>query len=212
MSIDLPHKLMERLRKPLPGRPAQYSLAPLHRVQEELPQSVTQLYRESAVLVLLCRRQRGHWFIPLTLRAEYAGAHSAQVSLPGGKFDAADGNLERTALRECDEEIGLRTGIRVISPLTHLYIPVSRYMVQPFLAYSTSTDIEYRSHEREVKAMIELPVEHLIATDSVQEGEVMRHEGRSVLAPYILYDTHKIWGATAMILAEVRQLIREVAD
>ena len=209
MYEHLPDLLKSRLERPLPGADAQYRLAPFHRKPEELNVFDPAGYRPSAVMVLLCRRNEGRWMIPLTLRSEYQGAHSAQVSLPGGKFDEEDGDLVNTALRECGEEIGLTENISVIGKLSPLHIPVSRFMVQPIVGVLQANDWIYRSHEREVKAIIELSVDALLDDGILVRGEVDAPGRGRIPAPYFFYEHQKIWGATAMILSELKQLMKE---
>lgn len=212
MDDQLPHSIRTRLNQPLPGREAQYRLAPFYRRSDVDASFDPKDYRLSAVMVLLCSRETGRWFIPLTLRNEYAGTHSAQVSLPGGKYDEADGDLQQTALRECYEEIGLSEQIEVLGPLTSLHIPVSRFAVHPFVAVLGARDWKYISHEREVKSIIELPLESLLNDDIIQSGDITIGNGSKVQAPYFHFRDHKIWGATAMILSELKQLLQETLE
>jgi 8-oxo-dGTP pyrophosphatase MutT (NUDIX family) len=209
MDDRLPHSIKTRLKQPLPGQEAQYRLVPFYRKDDFNEPFDPGEYRLSAVMVLLCCREPGKWFIPLTLRSEYAGTHSAQVSLPGGKYDDSDESLVQTALRECYEEIGLSQPIEVLGPLTTLHIPVSRFVVHPFVGVFGARQWQYVSHEREVKAIIELPLEELLNDEIVQSGDITVSNGLKVKAPYYLFEGHRIWGATAMILSELKQLLKE---
>src|SRR5690349_14513985 len=99
------NSIRARLQEPLPGEDAQYLLAPHHRPRVELETLKVEHFRPSAVMVLFCQDEQERYFIPLTERMSYNGAHSAQISLPGGKYDLSDKDLEQTATRECFEEI-----------------------------------------------------------------------------------------------------------
>jgi 8-oxo-dGTP pyrophosphatase MutT (NUDIX family) len=210
MNDDLPALISARLNEPLPGEMAQYRMAPAYRSRGSFREIDTALYRLSAVIILLCRRQNGEWFIPLTLRREYVGAHSAQVSLPGGKKDEADKTLADTALRECYEEIGISGTINILGELSTLHIPVSKYIVHPFVAINTNAEINYRSHEREVDAIIEMPVKVLLEPATEQSGEIAIGNNQKTEAPFFLIQGHKVWGATAMILSELKRLLKPI--
>ena len=106
-------------------------MAPVGRKKMNELSLKAQTYKPSAVLILLCVNHTGQTFIPLIERMSYDGAHSGQISLPGGKFEERDINLQTTALRECEEEIGIK-GVAILGSLTELFIPVSQFKVQPF--------------------------------------------------------------------------------
>src|SRR5947208_1869191 len=110
-------ELRNAIHTGLPGEAAQFLMVPGNRPDPD-PFKPSD-YRSSAVCIVLCEDEHGHIFIPLILRKEYEGYHSGQISLPGGKFDAEDGELMNTAIRECREEIGLQeiTIIGELSPL-----------------------------------------------------------------------------------------------
>src|SRR4051812_11091669 len=107
MAPDFINNLRSGLHNP-PGEEAQYRMAPRHRQRLEVETLKVEQFRPSAVLVLFCRNSSGTWYIPLIERMSYNGAHSAQISLPGGKREDADKTLQETALRECYEEIGIK--------------------------------------------------------------------------------------------------------
>src|SRR5688500_510440 len=123
MDDDLAIRVRQSLLDSLLGEQVQYRMAPHYRRKGSFSEINPAEYRHSAVIILMCRRRQGSWFIPLTLRSEYAGAHSAQVSLPGGKQDPCE-SLADTALRECYEEIGIRGHVELLGQLTPLHIPV----------------------------------------------------------------------------------------
>lgn len=150
-------KLKEQLQQPLPGTEVQFEMAHVNRKKIRQEDLNPNEYKSSAVLLLLIKRENG-FYIPLTERHTYQGAHSGQVSFPGGKFDTDDGNLENTALRECNEEIGLKNNIEMLGQLTPVYIPVSKFMVNPFVAVLRETDFNYAVNQTEVKNIIELAI------------------------------------------------------
>jgi len=163
-------------------------------------------------MVLFCLDDEQNWFVPLTQRFTYLGAHSGQISLPGGKREESDGSLRETALRECFEEIGIREDIEVTGALTSLYIPVSGYLVEPYVGVCTTPDPRFVPHEREVKDIIRLYARDLMSEKLVKQGsvEIDGPQAFSIKTPYFGIGEHKVWGATAMILSELREVLRVI--
>ena len=200
-------ELKTQLRKPLPGRGFQDQMAPLERrlMKEFIPEG--RVPKAGAVLV---------WFFPvknvpymvLMKRPDYEGTHSGQISLPGGKFEEKDIELRVTALRETAEETGADVaGVEVIGKLTDLYIPPSNFHVHPFIAYSSHRPA-FSPDPNEVAGLFEISLEEL-CTDNIKS---MRRHNRSldkeVETPYYEIQQQVVWGATAMIISELREIIR----
>lgn len=209
MDPELFHKLAGRLGK-LPGPGAQYLMAPLHRQRIEVETLRVEQFRPSAVMILFCEDAEGRIFIPLIERMSYNGAHSAQISLPGGKREKEDHDLQQTAIRECREEIGIGPS-EVLGPLTKLYIPVSNFVVQPYLGICSVKDPAVKVQEREVKTLLRLPLDDLLNDSLVEEGTIDLFDNLQVKSPWFNVQGHKVWGATAMILSELKQLIRTIS-
>lgn len=163
-------------------------------------------YRSSAVLLLLIKRGES-FFIPLTERHTYKGVHSGQISFPGGKKDARDKDLQQTALRECHEEIGLNENVNVIGELSPVYIPVSKFIVYPYVAVYSDKEPDYKLNLSEVKNLFELNTLDLMNPDTVKQTVVEPSPGYKLKTPY--FDVHGkiVWGATAMILSEFKKLL-----
>ena len=201
------NSLKKALNKPLPGSEAQYKMAPMHRAQVEIEILKTKNYRPSAVMILFCADENGTPFIPLTERMAYDGVHSGQVSLPGGKFDIQDNDLMETAIRECYEEIGVKE-LEVIGRLTELYIPVSGFLVHPFIGFSKLKNPPMKNQEREVKTILKLGLNDLLSDTLVKTGTIELAESLKIKTPWFDVNGHKVWGATAMILSELKELMR----
>ena len=142
-------------------------------------------------------------------RSKDGGVHSGQVSFPGGKREAYDLNIEATALREAEEEMGIPADkVEIIGAFSQLYIPASNFMVSPFvgrLAFRPDFQLE----NREVAQLIEVPLQRLL-TEASQEVKIKVRENMTVEAPAWLMDGHVIWGATAMMLSELLTIIRKL--
>ncbi|MBS1261785.1 MAG: putative Nudix hydrolase NudL [Calditrichaeota bacterium] len=164
-------------------------------------------FRDAAVLIALAHRH-GRWEFPLILRAEDSFSHGGQIGLPGGRREGAE-SAEMCALRESNEEIGLpATGVRVIGRLSPLPVPVSRHIIQPFVGVVTS-DVQYRPDPREVQAVLAMPVARLVDPDAPREGGIIIRSLR-LTVPMFDLDGHPVWGATAMILSEFREILRQL--
>ena len=137
-------------------------------------------------------------------RNEYDGPHSAQVSLPGGAWEKGDGSLENTAIRETREELGIVDEIEILGALTQLHIPVSNFLVSPFVGCTERTP-SFHPDASEVQFIIETPLAELLDPGNLDSERVFRH-GESIEAPFYRVGNEKIWGATAMMLSEYLQL------
>lgn len=198
------------LEKDLPGQDAQYLMAPLNRERIEPEILKVSHYKPSAVMILLCEDEHDQLFIPLTQRMTYNGAHSGQVSLPGGKYDPLDGDLMTTATRECYEEIGVKD-LEVLGKLTELYIPVSSFRVQPYLAACRIKNPVMINQEREVKTILRMHLTALLSGDTVKHGSIEVMENLRVKTPWFDVNGHQVWGATAMILSELKELMKTIS-
>lgn len=202
--------LSVRLSQPLPGEEAQYRMAPSGRARAAGLVKDTSEYRSSSVLVLCYPiDERAHTV--LLKRHDYQGVHSGQVGFPGGKQEPGE-SLAQTALREAGEEIGLdASGVKIIGQLTHLYIPVSRFMVQPFVAV-TSSRPAFVPDPYEVQRVIEVDLRTLADKNIVTTGMIMHSSGMSIKTPYYNIEGFTVWGATAMIISEFIEVFGEQAQ
>lgn len=187
------------LQLALPGEEAQLLMAPTFR--GSFPDRGKAV--RAAVLILLypCGSETHLVFIK---RNEYDGPHSGQVSFPGGAWEPADSTLEETALREAREEIGVRGAIEILGKLSPLHIPVSNFMVSPFVAWMDQTPV-FHPDRSEVQYVIEVSLRELL-DPAIRDSEILHHHGRRVEAPFYRVGDEKIWGATAMMLSEFLQL------
>lgn len=199
--------LEERISRPLPGEDAQYKLAPFKRKEEE------QMFlkkgakpRNSAVLIILYpHKEQIH--VPMIIRTVYEGVHSGQVGLPGGKFEKGDDELINTALRETSEEINVEIKKSdVIGQLSTLFVPVSNYMIHPFVSWIDHKP-EFIPEEKEVQKVLEIPLDYLKQAQNRETRNIKTANGYSIKAPGIPLGDDFLWGATAMIISEFLEII-----
>jgi len=202
-------KLKQQLQLPLPGTEVQFEMAHVNREKLKPEDLNPKGYKSSAVLLLLIEKENG-FHIPLTERHTYKGAHSGQISFPGGKFEETDQTLENTALRECYEEIGLKENISIIGQLTPVYIPVSKFMVNTFVGVLGGSTFEYRVNANEVKSLIELPLTNLRQPALVKETFVEPMPGYKFKTPYFDVEDKIVGGDTAMVLNEFKHLLLKI--
>lgn len=203
-SIDL---LRGALQQSLPGHDDLLRLSGYPRPDLDAVRAMDPPPRESAVLaVLYPKGLEAH--VLLMLRPVYDGVHSGQVAFPGGRREEVDVDLSATALREFREETGAGTdGIQVLGPLSPVYIPPSRSLVTPFVAHTTELG-PVAPDAREVAALIEAPISLLLRSDILKRGDrFVQVMGRRMEVPYFDVLGHMVWGATALMIAELRHLL-----
>lgn len=196
--------LQEDLQRPLPGRAAQYGMAPRPRPGAEVDDGPRADARQSGVLILLYP-YNGDTYLPLILRQTYGGVHSGQVGFPGGGYETIDGDLVHTALRETQEEIGVPSSeIVILGQLSPLYVRPSNYMVQPTVGWIAHKP-RFFIDPHEVALLIEAPLAELLDPDN-KYVDVWQLRDRVADVPYFGIQDQIIWGATAMILGELLAL------
>ncbi len=195
----------------LPGEEYHFRMAPLERLQE-LKRKAYQMAsaKRAAVLCLFYPNHIGDTHFILILRKSYKGVHSAQVGFPGGKIETFDPDLKATALREAHEEVGVPPGtVKVLKELTEVYIPPSNYFVRPYLGISNNTP-HFVPQIEEVDALIEVPVLEFLKDTSKITQTLSTSYAKNIEVPAFELQGHVVWGATAMMLNEVRELLTKV--
>jgi len=177
-------------------------MAPTPRVGWD-PFKVPEGTRDGAALVLIYPHN-GTIHLPLTVRGSGMRNHTGQVSLPGGRVDDGE-SIEAAAIREAEEEIGVaRDSVQLLGRLTPLHIPVSRFLLHPVVGFVPARPVFNRA-ELEVARIIEPSLSQLHDPATVKRETQMRttgHQRMAVDVPFFDIDSEKVWGATAMVLAE----------
>ena len=205
--MDFISRLAFIIENELPGEVAHHPLSPLHRpVTSEILKSLTE-YKASAVAIILFEDQDDHHFI-LIQRTEYKGKHSGQISFPGGKKEESDTSFEDTARRESFEEIGIDLrDATLLGKLSPVYIPVSGFLVEPFVFYYPYTP-EFQLQDREVASIFSVPLKELLEENVISTMNISS-ENKLVMknVPCFNLQEKQVWGATALMINELREII-----
>lgn len=196
--------LRNELLKPLPGFDYQRIMLPKSRLNDiaEIPKDV----KKGAVLILLYKELE-RLMTAFIERTDDGGVHSRQISFPGGKYEKYDKDLFQTALREAKEEVGIEIAqVTVLGNLSTLYIPVSNFTVFPIIGYYTGIPT-FVPNPLEVADIITVPVADLIDENNRGIGTV-DVRGTQFEVPVFKAGKYQIWGATAMILSEFVQVLK----
>jgi len=192
-------------RVPLTGELSHSKLEPSFR-KKEYSKSLFESTKKAAVLILFYPKFNKTHFI-LIKRNSYKGVHSNQIAFPGGKPEKFDNNLKDTALREANEEVGIFSDdITIIKALTPIYIPPSQFYVQPYMGILRYTP-KFKKQTREVSSILEIPLLDLFNNQLQQKTKILNSNNKIVEAPAFNFNNHIVWGATAMVLSEVKDIL-----
>ncbi len=204
--------LRKRLEQPLPGKAAQLKMMN-HKLSTSGKNSRFDIplgYKKASVMALLYPKN-GIWHLALMERPESQNPHSRQISFPGGGYEEHDLDELATALRETEEEFGIpKDMINILGRLTELYIPVSNYLVFPYIGYLMEEPV-FKPDPNEVERILEVPVNSLLDPAN-RKIKNMVVQGKYSLkdVPYFYFFGKEIWGATAMMLSELSELFDSV--
>ena len=136
--------------------------------------------------------------------------HKGQISLPGGTQEGNE-KLIDTALRETQEEIGInKTSISIIGTITPLFVPVTGFMIYPFIGYSLNK-LDPKPDPVEVATIFSVNISDLLNKEN-RTTEQRNIRGYDVQVPYFKLNDYQVWGATSMILSEFRDLIKSINE
>jgi len=192
----------------LPAEASQFKMSPPFRKKlMDMQKETIKKARKSAVLALFYPDAANETKLVLILRRAYNGVHSAQISFPGGKLETNE-SAKEAALRETFEEVGVHPkNIEVVKELTQVYIPPSNFYVQPFIGISKGTP-NFVKEEKEVEQLLEVKLKDFLDDANVVTKIVSTSYDVEVEVPAYYLNDHFVWGATAMMLSEVKDLLK----
>jgi 8-oxo-dGTP pyrophosphatase MutT (NUDIX family) len=202
---DYINRLKTNLSKPLPGMDAQYSMAPVSRMDQLVHNANDILPKESAVLALLYP-ENDETMLVLIKRAVDNSIHSGQISFPGGQAEPSDPDEATTALRETEEELGIDADkVTLLGKLTPVYISPSNFNVIPFVGYMNEKP-DFKINKKEVDKVIVVPVSKLLKPDAKTKRKITTRYAVNLEVPCFITDGEILWGATAMMINELLEV------
>jgi 8-oxo-dGTP pyrophosphatase MutT (NUDIX family) len=191
----------------LPATQSHSKMAPLERLNDLKNQFIDNYNPRTAAVLMLCYPKNGTTHLVLIVRNSYKGVHSAQIAFPGGKYENEDIDFASTALRETYEEVGVDPhNVALIRPFTQVYIPPSNFMVYPYLGMCKE-EITFIPDPSEVAGIIELPIATFLSDTIIIEKELQTSYANSIKVPAFEIENHIVWGATAMMLSELKDVL-----
>lgn len=207
---DFQRLIPKLIEVPLQGYASHMKMAPQERKDFLKAFTADQKQPKTAAVLMLLYPKQGKTHLVLIERNAYEGVHSAQIAFPGGKFEPNDRDFEVTALRESEEEIGIqRAQVTIVKSFTPLYIPPSNFMVHPFLGLAKE-EIHFVRDAKEVASIIELPLEDFLSDHLLFQTRLTTSYATNILVPAFKINQHIVWGATAMIMSELKEVLRLV--
>tara|TARA_B100000408_G_scaffold44907_1_gene34338 strand:+ start:353 stop:985 length:633 start_codon:yes stop_codon:yes gene_type:complete len=192
----------------IPGERSHQKMQVNYDKSFELPFSKKNSTPAAVLILLYLEDNEIHFF--LTKRSNKLEHHKGQISLPGGTQEENE-KLTHTALRETQEEIGInKTSISIIGSMTPLFVPVTGFMINPFIGYSLNK-LEPTPDPLEVEAIFSVNISDLLneANRTIEQRNI---RGYDVEVPYFKLNNYEVWGATSMILSEFRDLIKSINE
>ncbi|MGZ3862458.1 MAG: NUDIX hydrolase [Bacteroidia bacterium] len=194
------------LQGPLPGHEAQIIMGSDYYRNLKTDPSKATGYKKSAVCLLFYLKEDKVHFL-LIKRPDTHKYHAGQIAMPGGSCDENE-TYEETALRELYEETGVQISLQnVLGRLSPFYIPVTNFYIQPAVAFINEPFKLVESIE--VEKFIEFPLKDLLDESIISETEVVMRAGLKTKTPYFNVQGFVMWGATAMMLSELKELLKQ---
>ena len=197
-------------KETLPAADAHAKMAPIKRLEQLKNISYENLTPKKAAVLMLLYPKEGQTHLVLIVRNSYPGVHSSQIAFPGGKVESYDLTMADTALRETEEEIGVdKSTIEIIKEFTEIYIPPSNFLVAPFLGICNSEPL-FTLQIDEVAGIIELPLTFFLDDKNVVTRKLATSYATSIDVPAFLVQEQIVWGATAMMMSELKETLKKV--
>ncbi|MGV6827881.1 MAG: NUDIX hydrolase [Flavobacteriales bacterium] len=208
---EFQQKIAKIEKMELPGEEIQLKMAPKERLLSIKRKAEKQKFaKQAGVLMLFYPSKKGLTYFALILRKTYNGVHSAQVGFPGGRYEKNDKSIKETALRETQEEIGVPGNtIKVLKKITEIYIPPSNFFVHPFIGITLTTPT-FKIQEEEVEQLLEIDLNHFL-NDNIKTTTIRSTSyTKNIKVPAFLLNNKLVWGATAMMLNEAREMLKKI--
>ena len=207
MHEEMKSGLKERLTGNLPGLSSHLKMVPEARRKEIEGYKAGDDARKAAVLICFGIHDDGDIFLVLIRRNEYDGVHSGQISFPGGRYEDGDIDMIHTALREAEEETNIRAeDVEVLGEISPVYIPPSNFYVRPVVAWAKNS-LDLIPDPSEVTEILKIPLNDLLNPQNRQNRNISHREFNIIDVPCFYIEGHVIWGATAMMLMEILDII-----
>jgi 8-oxo-dGTP pyrophosphatase MutT (NUDIX family) len=208
LPTDLPSRLQQSLSLALPGATSQRRKAPEMAFGRHRGPVSPGAHR-AAVCICLFRNAEDWWF-PLTVRSKQLVDHAGQVSLPGGRIESSEGALQ-AAKREFQEELGVNLDSAMwLGKLSPLYVYGSHHHVEVFVAALNHRPI-FAAEPSEVAEILLMPLRELLDPEKEIIATMQRGPSRFDV-PAFRCEQHIVWGATAMILAELVEVLQQTIE
>lgn len=197
-------------KETLPAQEAHAKMIPPQRIEFLQKQSYANIVPKKAAVLMLLYPKAEITHLALIVRNSYPGIHASQIAFPGGKVELYDADLSQTALRETHEEIGVPTNkVTVVKAFSEVYIPPSNYLVSPFLGFSEE-ELTFVLSPDEVSGIIELPLLQFLDESIVVTVNMSTSYAANISVPAFQIGEHLVWGATAMMMSELKETIKKV--
>jgi 8-oxo-dGTP pyrophosphatase MutT (NUDIX family) len=207
--VDLVPKIKKAT---LPGESAHAKMSPPERLEKMRAVDFSIVRPRQAAVLALVYPENDQAAIALIERNAYEGVHSSQIAFPGGKVEPGDLSPLATALRETREEIGVfARSVTFVREMSRVYIPPSNFSVQPFLAYAGQKP-RFVPDSREVASILSFPIGGLLDDETVSVRTMATSYSQSIKVPTFKVGKHTVWGATAMMLSELKEVLRTASQ
>lgn len=189
----------------LPATESHLKMAPMNRLEMLQLWDYSKFNPKKAGVLSLLYPKKSETYLVLIIRAA-RGIHSSQVAFPGGRYEKEDVFLSNTAKRETFEEIGVhQKDIHIIKNLSEIYVPPSNFLVFPFLGYTNSAP-KFIPSPDEVAQIIEVPLINFLDL-RITHYDIKASYSSFMSVPAYNINGNIVWGATAMILSELKDVL-----